>query len=316
MSFLEKLYLYGLSYLLRVWDWIHIFLTRSLRSVNSKDVRIEHFSIPSRDPHRLIRAIRYTPKDVPVNAKLPVYLHWHASGWVLKRLGIDRHFCVRIASKLKCAVLECDYRKAPEHQYPDSHNDTEDAVAYVLANPQIFDTNRITVGGSSAGGNMALSLSARLGERIKGCFAMYPAVRIEPVHKVTLILNQLNTKFRSGVVIPNWVMKLFVRVYTKPDTNYHNDSRLSPILCDPSAFPKHVLMAIGDADTLYPSGLDFMKKISGSESGSNADQTRQFISVPNEAHEFNNFGYFRESREWRDRVEDAAIDMIRASWNM
>ena len=217
--------------------------------------------------------------------------------------------------ELNCAVLECDYRKAPENKYPAAHNDTEDAVLYVLANENTYDTTRISVGGSSAGGNMALSLSARMGsERIKSCFALYPAAQLTDPERLATVMGCVSDEFRSGVVIPHWSMKLFINAYTTPGTDM-NDPRLSPIFYDASKFPKYVAVACGDADTLYHMSFAFMKKISGSASGTNVDGSRRFICVPNEAHEFNTFWTTRESREQRDLVEGEAIRMIRASWS-
>lgn len=308
----KNLVLHTLSHVLRILDWIKIAFSRRCRVIASSDVKIEAIRIPSRDPGRYIRAYRYTPKNV--TGKLPVYLHWHASGWVLKRLGIDIHLCSKISKELNCAVLECDYRKAPENKFPAAHNDTEDAVLYVLANDNVYDTNRISVGGSSAGGNMALSLSAHLGpERIKSCFALYPATQLVHPDRLDCIMGRANDEFRSGVVIPNWCMKLFINAYTTPETDM-NDPRLSPIFYDASKFPKYVALACGDADTLYRMGFEFMKKITGSASGTNVDGSRRFICVPDEAHEFNTFYSARKSREERDMVEDEAISMIRASW--
>ena len=124
----------------------------------------------------------------------------------------------------------------------------------------------------------------------------------------------VSDEFRSGVVIPHWSMKLFINAYTTPGTDM-NDPRLSPIFYDASKFPKYVAVACGDADTLYHMSFAFMKKISGSASGTNVDGSRRFICVPNEAHEFNTFWTTRESREQRDLVEGEAIRMIRASWS-
>ena len=92
---LKNLVIYALSYGLRILDWIQIALSRRCRVVASNDVKIELIRFPSRDSGRYIRAYRYTPAND--TGKLPLYLHWHASGWDLKRLGIDIHLCSRIS---------------------------------------------------------------------------------------------------------------------------------------------------------------------------------------------------------------------------
>jgi acetyl esterase/lipase len=45
------------------------------------------------------------------------------------------------------AVLDADYRKGPEHVFPAAVNDAEDALRWVIGNPQRFDQDRILLGG-------------------------------------------------------------------------------------------------------------------------------------------------------------------------
>lgn len=243
-----------------------------------------------------------------------MHLNWHASGWVLKRLGLDRHMCVKLAKDLQCIVLDCDYRKAPEHKFPAAHEDTEDAVLYAIANPALYDAKRLTVGGSSAGGNMALSISAHLGpERVKGCFALYPAPSICRISEVNTTFKCTDPNYHSGVIIPNDVMTFFIESYTNSDEDTENP-RLSPIQYPQEKFPKHVLIACGSADSLFESGRQMLDHLhNGVED--ELRTTRSFLSIPQEAHEFNNFPDASASIEWRDEMEEAAKALIRASWS-
>src|SRR5699024_184135 len=100
-----------LSYLLRIYDWINLKLSGSKRPLVD-GVRVERFKIPSREPGRFIPAIKYTPEGA--TGKLPVYLSWQASGFLLKRLGIDRHMHSRFAKELNTVVIDASYRKSPE----------------------------------------------------------------------------------------------------------------------------------------------------------------------------------------------------------
>lgn len=90
-------------------------------------------------------------------------------------------------------ILDCDYAKAPEDPYPAATDDARDVLDYVFAHPEVYDLSRVTVGGSSAGGNLAMGISATVGKEaregkcmpeqstghptdhpIKGLFAFYP----------------------------------------------------------------------------------------------------------------------------------------------
>jgi acetyl esterase/lipase len=49
------------------------------------------------------------------------------------------------------AVLDADYPKGPEHVFPAAVNDAEDALRWVIGNPQRFDQDLILLGGSAPG---------------------------------------------------------------------------------------------------------------------------------------------------------------------
>lgn len=233
---------------------------------------------------------------------------------VLKRLGLDRHMCVKLAKDLQCIVLDCDYRKAPVHKFPAAHEDTEDAVLYAIANPSLYDAKRLTVGGSSAGGNMALSISAHLGpERVKGCFALYPAPNVCRISEVDKVFKCTDPNYHSGIIIPNELMAFFIESYTNSDEDTENP-RLSPIRYPQEKFPKHVLIACGSADSLFESCRQMLDHL---HDGVDEElrTTRSFLSIPQEAHEFNNFPDASASVEWRDEMEEAAKALIRASWS-
>lgn len=222
--------------------------------------------------------------------------------------------CIKFAKDLQCVVLDCDYRKAPEHKFPAAHNDTEDAVLYAIANPSLYDAKRLTVGGSSAGGNMALSISAHLGpERVKGCFALYPAPHVCTISEIDEVFKSNDPNYHSGIIIPNHIMAFFIEVYTNSKEDTENP-RLSPILYPQEKFPKHVLIACGSADSLFDTSRQMLDHLH-EDVDDELRKTRSFLSIPQEAHEFNNFPEASASIEWRDEMEEAAKAMIRASWS-
>lgn len=297
------------AYFYRIYDWISIFTTRHLRPAEKPGVRVERIKIPSRQGGRFIKAYKYTPTDLGTD-KPSVHLNWHASGYLLKRIGLDHYRCYYLASRLKCVVFDCDYAKGPERLFPSATDDAEDAIYYVLARPESFDVSRISVGGSSAGGCIALVMSALFGrDRIKGCFSLYPVTKMVPIKSMDEDKPQLNSKWRSGLVISNALFSAFINAYFRSDSEF-NDQRASPILLDVSRLPDNVLVACGDADTLYVDGKRMVEKIHSQGSDAQRTHTR-FLSIPGEAHEFNNFPIVQESAEWRDRLYDAAVECLR-----
>ena len=68
-----------------------------------------------------------------------------------------RNVCRQLAYDANCLVLAIDYRLAPEHKFPAGINDCLVSYDYVCLKAQELgiDPERISIGGDSAGGNIA-----------------------------------------------------------------------------------------------------------------------------------------------------------------
>jgi acetyl esterase len=74
----------------------------------------------------------------------------------------------RLVRHSQCAVLSVDYRLAPEHPFPAGLNDAVDALIWAEANREVLlgDTVPLSVGGDSAGGNLAIAAAQSIQDRI------------------------------------------------------------------------------------------------------------------------------------------------------
>ena len=112
---------------------------------------------------------------------LPLVINLHGGAFI-KGFGImDLKFCADMCSKMKCVVVDVDYKTAPEKRYPYATEECYDAVKYCYENPEEFrvDKSRIAICGHSAGGNLAAAVCLMNTEReefqIKFQFLDYPA---------------------------------------------------------------------------------------------------------------------------------------------
>ena len=185
-----------------------------------------------------LKARLYLPKNQEPNS--PALVFFHGGGWVMG--GLDSHDrpCRRICDIANIPVLAVDYRLAPEHPFPAAIDDAETAFHWLCEHSGEFgiDQNRLAVGGDSAGGNIAASLSLSLRGDDRGepvfQFLIYPA--LQPFGRA-----KSHEAFGQGYALDIADMDFFISSYAGASANELTDSRLWPLLCDqfegaPSAY--------------------------------------------------------------------------------
>jgi acetyl esterase len=104
--------------------------------------------------------------DIPMRLLRPldtagdgVILYLHGGGWALGSLERHHRMMRLLAIESGAAVIGVDYRRAPEHPFPDPLKDCLAAVRW-LRNAALdlgLDPARVVLGGDSAGANLALA---------------------------------------------------------------------------------------------------------------------------------------------------------------
>jgi acetyl esterase len=96
-------------------------------------------------------------------APLPCHVELHGGGWWLGSIDEDvneaicRYRCLRA----HCVIFAVEYRLAPEHPFPTAINDAYAALRWIAGNAAELgvDAGAISIGGSSAGGNLAAAVT-------------------------------------------------------------------------------------------------------------------------------------------------------------
>ncbi len=114
--------------------------------------RVEDRLIPGPNGDIPIRI--YTPGGA---GPLPVLVYFHGGGWVVGNLETADLFCRTMSNAARCAVVSVNYRHAPEHKFPVPAEDAYAATQWVARHAAAIhgDAARVTVSGTSAGGNLA-----------------------------------------------------------------------------------------------------------------------------------------------------------------
>jgi acetyl esterase/lipase len=124
-----------------------------------------------RSPNAQVRDIPGPGGPLELRMFLPprtrgVYLHIHGGGWVLGSNDAQDESLERIANACGLAVLSLDYRLAPEHPYPAGPDDCEAAATWLTRNAEAeFGSDRLLIGGESAGAHLAVVTMLRLRDR-------------------------------------------------------------------------------------------------------------------------------------------------------
>ena len=180
------------------------------------------------------------------------YLHIHGGGWVFGAPDEQDPRLDRLADNCGLAVVSVDYRLAPEEPYPAAPDDCEAAALWLLENAgDRFGTERLLIGGESAGAHLSAVTLLRLRDRhglspfsgvnfTAGCFdlSLTPSVRCWGSEK--LILNTRD--------IENFVASFLTA------TGSVDDPDVSPIQGDLKDLPP-ALFTVGTRDPLLDDSL-------------------------------------------------------------
>lgn len=180
-----------------------------------------------------------------------VYLHMHGGGFML---GQADHFDVmldNIAQSCNVAVVSVDYRLAPENPYPAGPDDCEAAALWLTENCLAeFGSQKLLIGGESAGANLATVTLLRMRDRHS--FSEFcGAVLNYGVYDLSMTPSARNWGERN-LILNSEIIRWFNQNYV-PAGNYREPG-ISPLFADLRAMPA-ALLTVGTLDPLIDDSL-------------------------------------------------------------
>jgi len=208
-------------------------------------------------PARPIPLRVYRGVGTAIGDALPVQVYYHGGGWVIGDLDSHDWTCRMVANAAKCAVVSVDYRLAPEHRFPAAFDDALAATEWIAANAAMLrvDRGRMSVGGDSAGGNLAACIAIALRDR--GAIKLRAQVLTYPIVDLTAAYE---ARFASGVALTNGGMRAYIDAYV-PDAGQRKDWRCSPMFAPSLKGLPPALVILAGFDPLYAEGAAYAERL-------------------------------------------------------
>ena len=230
----------------------------------------------------------YRPKSAQ-GKTLPLLVYFHGGGWCFGSLNSCAAYCDALASKENVAVLAVDYSLAPENPFPGGLSDCIAASEYAFENASDLGTSTslISLGGDSAGGNLALATAMyfagnKKDDRIRSLVLYYPVVSLE---------NENSGSWREysrGYGLDRRLMDAFIKGYDDNGKAAENiggipkDVLKSPMKAEENMMKSlpPMLMISAERDILVDQGREFAGKVSNLDRVEFPGAVHLFITVP------------------------------------
>lgn len=222
----------------------------------------------------------YTPIAAGASP-LPTLIYFHGGGFVCGDLDSHDTLCRGLTARSGCRVIAVDYRLAPEHRFPAAIEDGYAALRWVEANAPALgvDSNRIAVGGDSAGGNIAavtcLLAKAAGGPAIHFQLLIYPLVQCTED-------TPSRAEFADDVLVSRDALRFLAASYFG-DVIPETDFRAAPLMAsDLGGLPPAYILTAGQ-DPLRDEGIQYAERLSAAgvpvERVHYEDMTHAFITM-------------------------------------
>ena len=221
------------------------------------------FPAPVFVPHARDLAISSRGGDLRIRVIAPqtrpatgVYLHLHGGGWTLGAADMHDVELAALAEATGLCAASVDYRLAPEHPYPAGPDDCEDAALWLLDRgaAELGTPARFSIGGESAGGQLAAATLLRLRDRhgISGAFAA--ANLVYGCFDLSMTPSQRRWGPRN-LVLNDAIMRWFAdRFLPGRDAEARRDPDISPLYADLRDLPP-AIFTVGTLDPLLDDSL-------------------------------------------------------------
>jgi len=188
----------------------------------------------------------------------PCLIYLHGGGFVLAAADYHYKNCMRYAKEVGCKVVFVNYRLAPEHPHPIFFEDCYAGFCWAYDNAKELgiDTDRIGIGGDSAGSTLAVGVCMMAKDRkhpVKFRFQMLPYPFLDARNNSESAKKYTDT--------PMWNSSLSDRIapMTKVDRNNPNYFYYSPVEAENFEELPPAYIETAEFDCLHDDGILYAK---------------------------------------------------------
>jgi len=203
-------------------------------------------------------AVRVYRPDAPSPG--PGLVFFHGGGWVFCDLDMYDVQCTAIARRSGAVVVSVDYRLAPEHRYPAAVEDCYAATVWAAGNAEQLgiERNRLSIGGDSAGGNLAAVVALK--SRNEGGPAIALQAMVYPVTDLSSFETGSYQEFATGYQLTRAGMEWFRGLYLGRVEDAR-DPYASPLLARDLRGLPPALVITAECDPLRDEGEAYAKRL-------------------------------------------------------
>jgi acetyl esterase len=234
----------------------------------------------------------------------PVHLYFHGGGWTT---GSAFDLVTDITSRERAAmaghvVVSVDYRKSPEHKFPVPLEDAYAALLWVHKHAGELGgrPDLITVGGSSAGGNIAAALALKARDE-RGPSIAFQLLEV-PALDLTFALPS-HGLFGEGYALSTWDVEAARRNYL-PSAKDRSNPYASPLLApDLGGLPRALIIS-AEYDVLRDEGAAYAERLNEAGVEAHFSLQRGQVHVSSAITKIS-----PAARAWRDEIIGALRDV-------
>jgi acetyl esterase/lipase len=212
-----------------------------------------------------------------------VYLHLHGGGWTLGAADQQDPLLDNLAQRANVVAISVEYRLAPEHPFPAGPDDCEAAACWLVEHAaREFGTDRLVIGGESAGAHLAALTLLRLRDRHGAAGAFRGANLVFGAYDLGLTPSQRAWGTRNLVLstpIMEWFYECFAPGLTAEE---RRDPAISPLWAELHDLPP-ALFTVGELDPLLDDSLFMAARWAA------AGNEAELLVYPESIHAFNAF---------------------------